>query len=127
MGIKFVRNSKTSSNEITGLQTVGSNRSRTAFGVIPAEEYSIGDIICFDSLASFKIYQGKLDTHEINPTTLEILPGTKLIEPLQLKVAAPVDISYVIHYVKGIGYTDAPQDSDSKPTTKGELLKIHII
>lgn len=125
MGLKFVRNSKNSNNDIAGLQNVGSNRSRTAFGVIPAEEYAIGDTICFDSLASFKIYQGKIDTHEINPTTLEILPGTKLIEPLQLKVAAPVDISYVIHYVKGVGCIDS-QNSDSDSITQGELLKIHI-
>jgi hypothetical protein len=125
---RYIRNFKSSPTEISGLCSVAGTRARVAFGVIKSSEYSLGDVLCFDSLASFKIYDGKFNTHETSPSTLEILPGTKLTHPLQIKVATPVDISYVIYYVKGVGYTDAPYGPDDETVKNtGELLKIHII
>jgi hypothetical protein len=125
MAVKNIKNYKENLQDIGGLNTSGSNRNKIAFGVVPADSYSLGDLLCFN-LDMAKVIEGRFNTHEGEPTTLEILPGTNLTHPLQLKLAKPVDISYVVHYVKGGCGHMATDEAFQGTLQEGERLKIHI-
>lgn len=125
MAVKNIKNYKEKPEDIPGLNISGSNRNKIAFGVIPADSYSIGDVLCFN-LDSYRIIEGRINTHEGEPTTLEILPGTNLTHPLQLKLARPVDISYVVHYVKAGSGNALINDTIHSVSPEGERLSIHI-
>jgi hypothetical protein len=126
MPVRNIKNYKENPQDISGLNISGSSRNKIAFGVIPADSYTIGDVLCFN-LDSYRIIEGRINTHEGEPSTLEILPGTNLTHPLQLKLAKPVDISYVVHYVKGGSGNALINDAVHTAPSEGERLNLHII
>ena len=122
MATKSVRKLAETSNQVGGMNVSGFERNKTAFGVIEASSYSIGDVLSFDYADTNRIIDARITTHEISPVTLEILPGTDLTNPIQLNVAAPVKISYVINYVKGAG-----RPGITSSGREGQLLRIEIV
>jgi hypothetical protein len=122
MATKSVRKLAETSNQVGGMNVSGFERNKTAFGVIEASSYSIGDVLSFDYADTNRIIDARITTHEVSPVTLEILPGTDLTNPIQLNVAAPVKLSYVINYVKGAG-----RSGFSSSGGEGQLLRIEIV
>ncbi len=109
--------------DIGGLSRTQYDAPETAFGVLLADQWSLGDTLEFP-LPSKRIISARIVGHgtgtDIN---VEVLPGTDLSQPLALETEASdsFDLSYVITYTQGAGTVGGLTGTNS-----GQLLSITI-
>ena len=60
MATKSVRKLAETSNQVGGMNVSGFERNKTAFGVIEASSYSIGDVLSFDYADTNRIIDARI-------------------------------------------------------------------
>ena len=126
MANKSVRKLASASDQISGLKTSRYEKASVAYGVIEQGAISWNDVLVFDDINSKDIIEAKITAHTQTPSSVEVLPGTNLENPLSLAItgATPSKISYVIHYIRGTG---AVGNGNNDPAGEGELLRVVVV
>lgn len=102
----------TRANDIAGLKSSRYEKLQVSYGFIPVNTIKLGDVLLFADVPSADIIRATVTVHEATPLTLEVLPGTDIVNQLSIDLAqagtpgttlVSSRISYVIEYVRGSG------------------------
>ena len=100
-----VKKVATSTTDIGGLKSSRYEKLQVSYGKIPASSYELLDTIVFGAIPSKEIIRATIIAHASPDVSLVVYPANVSNEqPYTLSsVTSPVDISYVIEYVRGTG------------------------
>jgi hypothetical protein len=120
------------STDIGGLLSSRYEKLQVSYGVIPpvtngAPSYGDGDSFVFSDVPSQSIIRATVVAHYPDqPAVLEVYPGSDKNVPFVLNlpsgVSAPVEISYIIEYIRGGGRVGSGTDTAGE----GELFTVVI-
>jgi hypothetical protein len=119
--------------DLGGLLSSRYEKLQVSYGVIPpitngAATYANGDTIVFSDVPSKSIIRATVIAHfPDQPAVLEVYPGSDKNVPFTLSlpsgVTAPVEISYIIEYVRGTGRVGTTTGDNSG---EGDLFTVVI-
>jgi hypothetical protein len=119
--------------DLGGLQSSRYEKLQVSYGVIPpitngAATYANGDYLVFSDVPSKSIIRATVIAHYPDqPAVLEVYPGSDKNVPFTLSlptgVTAPVEISYIIEYVRGTGRVGTTTGDNSG---EGDLFTVVI-
>lgn len=134
MATHKVKKVAVSSSDIGGLKSSRYEKLQASYGVIPAfgvdgtASYASGDSIVFNDVPSKDIIRATVIAHDpASPTVLEVYPGSDKNSAFTLNLAsgvtAPVELSYIIEYVRGTGRVGTTTGDNSG---EGDLFTVVV-
>jgi hypothetical protein len=114
------------SYDISGLLSSRYEKLQVSYGVIAPTDYALGDSIVFSDVPSKSIIRATVVAHDPQaPAVLDVYPGSDKNSPFTLKtptgVTGPVELSYIIEYVRGTGRVGSTTGDNSG---EGELFTV---
>jgi hypothetical protein len=112
--------------DIGGLLSSRYEKLQVSYGVIAPTDYAVGDSIVFADVPSKSIIRATVVAHDPQaPAVLDVYPGSDKNSPFTLSlptgVPGPVEISYIIEYVRGTGRVGTTTGDNSG---EGELFTV---
>jgi hypothetical protein len=105
MALRLVKKVATGDSDLGGLKSSRYEKLQVSYGLIQASSYDLLDTLVFSDVPSQDIVRATLVAHADSPVTFKVYPGTTSADqPLTIGgLSAPVNISYVIEYIRGGG------------------------
>lgn len=119
-----VKKMAVSTSDIGGLKSSRYEKLQVSYGKIPGSAYELLDTLVFGDVPARDIIRATITAHANPDVSLVVYPGTVDSEqPLTLNtITSPVDVSYVIEYVRGTGRVGDLTESSNE----GYLLSVTI-
>ena len=108
MATRKVKKVAVATTDIGGLLSSRYEKLQASYGVIAPTDYAVGDSIVFADVPSKSIIRATVVAHDPQaPAVLDVYPGSDKNNAFTLSlpvgVSGPVEISYIIEYVRGTG------------------------
>lgn len=104
MATKNVKKLAIATSDIGGLKSSRYEKIQVSYGAIASSAYSLGDTIAFSEVPALDIIKATVVAHSTNPAVLDVYPASSKSNTFNLNIpgaSAPVDLSYIIEYVRG--------------------------
>ena len=118
-----VKNSSTGAMGTSAAKRSRYEKEETAFGLIPAAAYAIGDTLTFDNFPMKSLIHAEFVA---GTTSLEIFHGADLSSPITWDIlqtnGVTADINYVVTYIRGTGLVNTAESEAGE----GEAIKLNV-
>jgi hypothetical protein len=111
-------------SDIGGLKSSRYEKIQVSYGKLSSSSYNILDTLVFSDVPSQDLIRATITAHASPDITVSIYPGVNNTSPVAIGgFTSPVDISYVIEYVRGGGQVGADASGEAG---EGSLLRVFL-